>query len=65
VVTLTASETKHLRLLSYGLSANEACGVLHVAYQTVKYHRKNVLRKLGAKNAAHAVALGYEAGLLR
>jgi DNA-binding NarL/FixJ family response regulator len=62
---LTKREFEVLGLLSEGLMNHEIGRTLFVSEQTVKFHITNILRKLSAKNRAHAVAIGYQNGLLK
>lgn len=61
---LTASELEALRGAAKGEQAKETAARLGKGVATVSAQRKAVLGKLKAKNTAHAVALGYERGLL-
>ena len=45
-------------------SGREIGRELFIAAQTVKTHTSQLYVRLGARNAAHAVALGYQAGIL-
>lgn len=63
-VHLTPRESDVLRLASRGLGNAEVGAVLHLSETTVKTHMRHVLAKLGAAGRTHAVALGYESGLL-
>jgi FixJ family two-component response regulator len=49
---LTARERQVLELFSSGASNKEAGRSLGVSFRTIEYHRANVMRKLGARNAA-------------
>ena len=53
---LTARELDVLRLLARGQTNLEIAGALLVREGTVKYHVKNILRKLGATSRADAVS---------
>jgi DNA-binding CsgD family transcriptional regulator len=38
--------------------------VLHLSVHTIRSHTKSLLRKLGARTRAHAVAIAYSRGAL-
>lgn len=61
---LTARQIQVLELLAEGLDAHGIAARLHLAYSTVKSHVAELLCLLGASNRAHAVAIGYQRGLL-
>lgn len=54
--SLTGREAEVLRLLARGLTNREIARRLVVREGTVKYHVKNILRKLGAEGRADAVS---------
>jgi LuxR family transcriptional regulator, regulator of acetate metabolism len=54
--SLTAREAEVLRLLARGLTNREIAQQLVVREGTIKYHVKNILRKLGAAGRADAVS---------
>src|ERR1700749_4665367 len=62
VESLTARELDVLRLLARGNTNQAIATALVVREGTVKYHVKNILRKLGATNRADAVARFVRAG---
>jgi LuxR family transcriptional regulator, regulator of acetate metabolism len=62
VESLTARELDVLRLLARGNTNLAIATALMVREGTVKYHVKNILRKLGATNRADAVARFVRAG---
>ena len=62
VESLTARELDVLRLLARGNTNLAIATALVVREGTVKYHVKNILRKLGATNRADAVARFVRAG---
>lgn len=64
-VELSARERQILALASCGLSNADVADALDLSIETVKSHMRRVLGKLGARNRCHAVALGYEHGLLK
>jgi DNA-binding CsgD family transcriptional regulator len=59
---LTARELEVLRLLARGQTNLEIARTLVVREGTIKYHVKNILRKLGATSRADAVARFARAG---
>ena len=56
VDALTQRETEVLELLARGRTNMQIAQTLVISEGTVKYHVKNVLRKLGAASRAEAVA---------
>ncbi|WP_037813524.1 response regulator transcription factor [Amycolatopsis sp. La24] len=61
---LTLRETQILGFISIGLTNAEIAEAQSVSAETVRSHVKNVYRKLGARNRAHAVALGHLENLI-
>jgi DNA-binding NarL/FixJ family response regulator len=61
---LSNREYQVLQLVADGLPNQAIADTLFVSVETVRTHIKNVLRKLEARDRAHAVALGFRAGLL-
>jgi len=55
---LTPRETEVLVLISDGLSNKEIARRLEISLHTVKFHIESLLRKLGARSRAEAVAKG-------
>lgn len=62
--TLSPRERQVLELAAAGNTCETSGRTLFIAPETVKHHRRNLLRKMGARNMAQAVALGYQQGLL-
>lgn len=62
---LTARELELLRLVAAGLSNKAIAQTLSVSVNTVKYHMKNVLEKLGVQNRTEAVMHAVRAGLVK
>jgi DNA-binding CsgD family transcriptional regulator len=52
---LTIKEKTVLSLVSSGLTTKEIADTLNISHHTVESHRKNLLRKCGAKNSAELV----------
>ncbi|MFX0144663.1 MAG: response regulator [Candidatus Hodarchaeota archaeon] len=62
---LSPRELELLQLVAEGHS-NKAIGQrLSVSVNTVKYHMKNILQKLGAQNRTEAVMLAIRSGLIK
>jgi len=55
---LTPRETEVLAAISEGLSNKEIARRLEISLHTVKFHIESLLRKLGARSRAEAVAKG-------
>lgn len=63
-IDLTEKETTVLSLLAEGHTRDSVAEQMHYSPETVKLYVKKILRKLGARNTAHAVAIAYRAGEL-
>ena len=63
--SLTQRETEILRLVVEGLSNKAIAQALSVSENTVKYHMKNILQKLGVQNRTEAATHAIRAGLLK
>ena len=63
-IELSQRERQILALASHGLSNADVAATLELSIETIKSHMRRVLGKLGARNRCHAVALGYEHGIL-
>lgn len=61
---LTKREVELLRLVANGLSNRAIAQSLSVSENTVKYHVRNILQKLGVQNRTEAVARAMRAGIL-
>lgn len=64
-IALTAREHQVLAGMSQGMTNNEIGALLFVSEDTVKSHAHRLFRKLGARDRAHAVAVGFRRGLVR
>ena len=62
---LTQREIKLLRLVAEGHSNKVLAQKLSISENTVKYHLKNILQKLGAQNRTEAVAYAIGSGLIK
>ena len=63
--SLTQREIEILRLVTEGLSNQAIAQALSVSVNTVKYHMKNILQKLGVQNRTEAATDAIRAGLLK
>jgi DNA-binding NarL/FixJ family response regulator len=61
---LTEREIQLLKLVGKGLSNRAVAQILSISHNTVKYHMKNILQKLGAQNRTEAVAHAMRMGLI-
>lgn len=57
IYSLTAREMEVLTWVARGKSAWEIGEILHIAKRTMDEHVQTAVRKMGAVNRAHAVAL--------
>lgn len=62
--SLTRREREVLSLIAAGADRQEIAAELTISGATVRTHVRNLLRKLGARNRAHAIALAMQHGLL-
>ncbi len=62
---LTAQEVRLLQYLADGLTNKAIAQAMSVSENTVKYHIKNILQKLGAQNRTEAAAYAVQSGLFR
>lgn len=61
---LTDREHNVLRLLAHGLSNRDIGGELFISETTVKFHVRNIMRKLGVSSRAEAVYEASKMGLI-
>lgn len=61
---LTAREREVLTWVAQGKSAFEIAEILHIAKRTVDEHVQIAVRKLGAANRTHAVAIALRDRLI-
>jgi DNA-binding NarL/FixJ family response regulator len=61
---LTLREIDVLRLLAGGNANKLIADKLSIAEETVKFHVRNILSKLGASGRTHAVAIALERGII-
>jgi DNA-binding NarL/FixJ family response regulator len=61
---LTAREREVLTLIRDGYKNKQIADQLTISENTVNFHIKNVVDKLGAKDRTHAVTIAIRRGLL-
>ena len=64
MTTLTTRETEILRLILHEYTSKEIGEHLKISMRTVETHRKNILKKTGAKNLVALVKYGIKQNLL-
>ncbi len=62
---LTEREREVLNMVAMGMGSTQIASSLGVSTHTVETHVRHCLAKLGARNRAHAIALGVRAGEIR
>ena len=62
--SLTPREREVLAWVAQGKSAGEIAEILHIAKRTVDEHVQTAVRKLGALNRTHAVAIALRDGII-
>lgn len=62
---LTRREKQILQLLARDHTSKELATLLYISTETVRSHRKSLIRKLGVKTTGGLVYRGFELGLLR
>jgi DNA-binding NarL/FixJ family response regulator len=63
--TLTKRQTEILQLVSDGLTHREIALELGISPQTVKNINSDMLHRIGAKSAPHAVKIALQMGLIK
>ena len=61
---LTSREKEVLELLSSGYNSKEIGEKIFISSNTVEYHRKQLLRKTGSRNAAELIGNAFRKRLL-
>ncbi len=62
---VSAREEQILEKISEGLTTDQIAKVMFLSPHTVLTHRKALMHKMGAPNAASLVRKGFESGLLK
>ncbi|MGW4116197.1 LuxR C-terminal-related transcriptional regulator [Actinosynnema sp. NPDC004786] len=61
---LSPRQTEVLELIAAGLASADIAESLELSVETVRTHVKAILRRLGARDRAHAVSIAFRSGLL-
>jgi DNA-binding NarL/FixJ family response regulator len=61
---LSGREVQVLELVGEGMSTSDIAQKLYISENTVKYHVRNILQKLGAHNRAEAISHAVQKGLI-
>lgn len=62
--TLSEREREVLEQIACGRSIDDISADLYLSPHTVRTHIKNILRKIGARTRAHAVAIAISEGVI-
>lgn len=62
--SLTDRELEIIQFLGRGYSSGEIAAVLYVQVVTISTHRRNLLKKTGARNTNHLIYMACKAGVL-
>ncbi len=62
---LTPRELEVLELIAQDYTSKQLAQVLYISPETVKSHRRNLIRKLGVKTTGGLIFRGFELGILR
>lgn len=62
---LSQREVAILECLASGHGDTQIADAMSISASTVRFHLGNVFEKLGARNRCHAVAIGFQSGLLQ
>lgn len=63
--TLSKREHEVLNLIAYEYSSKQIAHLLYIGKETVKSHRKNLMKKLSVANTAGLVRKGMELDLIK
>ncbi len=61
---LTPREIEVLRLIARDHTSKQLAQALYISPETVKSHRRNLIRKLGVKTTGGLIFRGFELGIL-
>ncbi|WP_461789236.1 response regulator transcription factor [Pedobacter sp.] len=58
--TISAREIEILKLISLGYSSKEIAGILFISKLTVETHRRNMVKRMGFRNAYQLVVWAFK-----
>ena len=61
---LSSRESEILYWCSMGKTYPEVSGILNITVSTIKFHMGKIVKKMGVKNAKHAISLSVELGMI-
>jgi len=61
---LSSRELEVMSGIAEGLRSKQIAHRLSISTTTVQAHRRNILKKMGAKNSISAVTMGWRKGLI-
>jgi DNA-binding NarL/FixJ family response regulator len=62
---LTKREMEVLRFMATGKSSKTIAKELFISNNTIEAHRKNILKKMDAKNMVEAIATAFREGIIQ
>ncbi|MDH3651408.1 MAG: helix-turn-helix transcriptional regulator [Saprospiraceae bacterium] len=65
IPSLSPREEQILWLIAQEQTSHEIGIMLHISMETARTHRKNLMQKLQARNAAGLIRRGFEVGVLQ
>jgi LuxR family maltose regulon positive regulatory protein len=63
-IELSDEHREILKLLAKGLNGAAIAYIMHISYNTVKYHKKRIFMMLGVHSVCEAVAIAIEDGII-
>jgi DNA-binding CsgD family transcriptional regulator len=62
---ISEREREMLQLAAQGLNTKESAEKMGIGIDTIESHRRNIFKKLGAKNITEAVSMGLRMGIIK
>lgn len=64
ISNISKREIEMLQLAAQGLNSKETAEIMGIGIDTIESHRRNIFKKLGAKNITEAVSMGFRIGII-